>query len=137
MPEIEIRDNPKLSGLVRNVSETSFTGLMWGIWLYLLLPVLNILLWYMGIRVFYVEVIEDVGYMELLGLINKMGWTVITVFLALRLWGYYNYIRFGRKNRRRGTLPVTIEKLAEHYNIPVEDIKTMQSEKEVDWHHVK
>ncbi len=133
MPEIEIRDNPKLRSFFRNITEMTFTGVVWGVWVYLLLPVVNLLLWVFGFRYMKIAVIEQVGYKEFLDLMDKMGWTVLIVFLVLRIWGYYNYVRFGKRSRRKATPPATIEQLAGHYNIPEEDVKRMRSEKEVVW----
>lgn len=133
MPEIEIRDNPKFRSFLRNITETSFTGVMWGVWMYLLLPLVNIVLWFFGIQYFHVRVIEEVGYKDLLALLDKIGWTVVAVFLVLRLWGYYNYRRFGMKNRRSSSRISHDAHIAKIFNIPSEDIKRLQSEKEISW----
>lgn len=133
MPEIEIRDNPKLKSFLRNVGEWSFTTLMWALWLYLFLPLLNVILWLLGIRFFYVEVFEKAGYVQLLNLLNKIGWGILAVFAILRFWGYYNYLRFGRKDRRKSTSSTTVGQLSESFNLPPEKIIELQSQKEVVW----
>lgn len=133
MPEIEIRDNPKLKSFLRNVGEWSFTTLMWALWLYLFLPLLNVILWFLGVRFFYVEVFEKAGYVQLLNLLNKIGWGILAVFAILRFWGYYNYIRFGRKERRKSTSSTTVGQLSESFNLPPEKILELQSQKEVVW----
>lgn len=133
MPEIEIRDNPKLKSFLRNVGEWSFTTLMWALWLYLFLPLLNVILWFLGVRFFYVEVFEKAGYLQLLNLLNKIGWGILAVFAILRFWGYYNYLRFGRKDRRKSTSSTTVGQLSESFNLPPEKILELQSQKEVVW----
>jgi len=133
VPEIEIRDNPKLKSFLRNVGEWSFTTLMWALWLYLFLPLLNVILWFLGIRFFYVEVFEKAGYVQLLNLLNKIGWGILAVFAILRFWGYYNYLRFGRKDRRKSTSSTTVGQLSESFNLPPEKILELQSQKEVVW----
>ena len=95
MSEINIIDNPDLKSFFRNVSEWSFTVLMWGLWIYFFMPIISFILWLIGVRHFYVELIEKGGYLEFLDLIHRLGWTIIVVFAILRLWGYYNYIKFG------------------------------------------
>lgn len=134
MAEIEIRDNPKLRSFLRNIVETGFTGIMWGTWIYLLLPVINIVLWLAGARYFKITVIEQLGYRELLNLVSRMGWIVLTIFIVMRLWGYYNYRKFGKRSRRTGNVTVTIEQLAEHYRISAGMVRDYQSKKEIDWH---
>ena len=133
MPEIKIIDNPKLKSFIRNIGEWSFTTLMWGIWIYLFLPLLNVILWLLGFHLFYIKVIEKGGYIQLLNLLGKMGWAVLLVFGILRLWGYYNYIRFGKKNRRKSVSPTTADQLSEFFNLPRDQVLEMQSKKEVVW----
>lgn len=133
MPEIEIRDNPKLRSIFRNITELTFTGFVWGLWAYLLLPLVNIVMWIVGLRFIEISVIEQLGYKEMIALMSKMGWIVLTVFLILRLWGFYNYKRFGKRSRRISSHPVTIEQLAAHFQISIEQVEYMQSQKEIVW----
>ncbi len=106
---------------------------MWAFWLYLLLPLLNIVLWFLGIRYFYMEVLEKAGYRQLLGLLGKMGWAFIIVFAILRSWGYYNSRRFGKKDRRKDVSSATAERLSEFSHLSPEQIVTLQTTKEVIW----
>ncbi|MEW6601588.1 MAG: poly-beta-1,6-N-acetyl-D-glucosamine biosynthesis protein PgaD [Nitrospirota bacterium] len=133
MPEIKIRDNPKLRSHLRNITELTFTGFVWGIWVYLLLPIVNIIMWIVGLRLIDQSVIEQLGYQEMLGLIGKMGWIVLIVFLILRLWGFYNYKRFGKRSRRKSSSPVTIGQLAAHFKFSPEQVELMRSQKEIVW----
>lgn len=133
MPEIEIIDKPKLKSFLRKITELSFTSLMWGLWLYLFLPLLNLVLWVLGIRYFYVEVFELAGYKGLINILLNAGWVILFVFLILRFWGIYNYHRFGKRERRKGFPPATLEKLAENFQISPEQIQHIQSSKEVIW----
>lgn len=133
MPEIEIIDNPKLKSFLRGTTEWSFTTLVWAFWLYLLLPILNIVLWVLGVRYAYVEVLKKGGYQQLLDLLEKMGWAILIVFIILRLWGYYNYRRFGGKARRKSVSSATNEQLSEFFHVPTERITDLQSKKEVAW----
>ena len=137
MPEIEIRDNPGLRSFLRNITETTFTGFVWALWIYLFLPVINITLWIFGFGFMNLSLIEQVGYEELLDLLLKMGWAVFIVFLVFQLWGYYNYIRFGKKSRRKSTSSVTIDELAAHYRIPADEIKRLQEQKEIVWQNLQ
>lgn len=133
MPEIKIRDNPNLRSFLRNIAEMSFTSIIWALWIYLLLPVVNLVLWWFGIRNFQIEVIEKVGYLDLFNLIRNMGWIVLTAFLIMRLWGYYNYVRFGRRERRRNRPHMPEEQIAGHFGLPVDDIRALQFRKEIEW----
>ena len=133
MAEIKIIDNPKLKSFLRNIGEWSFTTLMWGLWIYLFLPLLNVILWLLGFHLFYVKVIERGGYIHLLNLLGKVGWAVLLIFGILRLWGYYNYVRFGRKNRRKIVSPTTADQLSGFFHLPPDQVLELQSKKEVVW----
>jgi poly-beta-1,6-N-acetyl-D-glucosamine biosynthesis protein PgaD len=137
MPEIKIRDNPGLRSFLRNISETTFTGFIWAVWIYFLLPVINVVFWIFGFQLINIAVIEQVGYEELLQLLMKMGWAVVIVFVIFHAWGYYNYMRFGKRSRRKASAPVTIEALAEHYGIPADEIRGMQKQKEIVWPNIQ
>jgi poly-beta-1,6-N-acetyl-D-glucosamine biosynthesis protein PgaD len=134
MGEIEIFDNPRLKSFWRQITEGGVTGLMWAGWIYLFLPLVNLVLWYLGIRIFYVRVIQTTGYHEFMELMTRMGWAVVIIFLVLRVWGYYNFFRFGKKNRRtRITADLQQEKMAAFFQLPPEEIKTLQARKESVW----
>lgn len=133
MPEIIIIDRPGLKSFLRRTTELGFTTLIWGFWLYFLLPLLNIVLWLLGMRCFYVEVIEKAGHMHLLNLLTRIGVWTVAVFGILRLWGYYNYRRFGKKDRRRSVSSPTHQQLSELFQVPVEQIVELQSKKEAVW----
>ena len=133
MTDIKIIDNPSLKGFFRNIGEWTVTVFMWGIWVYFFLPILNIVLWLLGVRYFYSEVIAPGAYSELLILLSRVGWIILVVFIILRFWGYYNYLRFGKLNRRKFPAPTTAADLSRFCRIPAERILSFQSQKEVFW----
>lgn len=133
MPQIKIIDKPSFKSLPRKVAEWSFTTFMWALWLYLLLPLMNIVLWLLGFHYFFVEVVEKAGYLTLLGLLKKTGISVLVVFGAIRIWGHYNYLRFRKKERRKTVSAATTQQLSEFFQISQEHVLRLQSEKEVVW----
>ena len=107
--------------------------LMWGLWIYFFMPIISFILWLIGVRHFYVELIEKGGYLEFLDLIHRLGWTIIVVFAILRLWGYYNYIKFGGLNRRKFPQPTRTGQLSDHYKVSDDLINEMQGIDEILW----
>jgi hypothetical protein len=51
----------------------------------------------------------------------------------MRSWGYYNYWRFGRKNRRKGMPPATSGQFADHFHITAEQVEQSKLKKELTW----
>jgi len=135
MPEIDIKDTPELKSVLRNITEMSFTGVVWFMWIYLFLPVMNLVLWILGLKHFSATIIEQVGYKDFFDLMNKMGWIILIVFLVLRLWGYYNYFVFGKKNRRKRTSPATVKQMAKQFRMSEDEINNLQSQKEIHWNY--
>jgi poly-beta-1,6-N-acetyl-D-glucosamine biosynthesis protein PgaD len=130
---IRIIDNPSLRSVLRNIGELTFTSAMWALWVYLFFPIINIILWVLGIGNFYEKVIEHSDYLRLLELVRNCGGAVVGIFLVLWLWGFYNYHRFGKRNRRLDNKPVDPEKMAEFFNLTVEQVIAMSREKQIRW----
>jgi biofilm PGA synthesis protein PgaD len=130
---IEIIDYPGLKGALLNMGEWSFTACMWILWGYLFLPLLNILLWLIGIRHFYATIIVEAHYHDVMAMARKTGWLVIVVFLLLRGWGIYNYYRFGKHERRISVSPASTRQLAEFFCVTEDAVIRLRDQKEVVW----
>lgn len=130
---IRIIDNPGLRSVLRNIGELTFTTFMWALWVYLFFPVINIILWLLGIANFYEKVIRYSDYLRLLDLVQKCGGAIVGIFLVLWLWGLYNFHRFGKRDRRQDSKPVGPEKMAEFFNVTADQVKAMQKEKQILW----
>jgi biofilm PGA synthesis protein PgaD len=132
---MQVPKKSEQKNLLRKVTELSVTALIWGFWVYLFLPLLSVILWFLGIKIFTVAVIEHTGYLEFLVLVKTLGWYILTLFLILRLWGYYNYWRFGKKNRRKSSAPdgAATQELADYFRMQVSAVQELRSLKEVVW----
>jgi len=130
---ITIIDNPKLLTLPRIVGEWGVTTVMWLFWIYLLLPVISILLWMLGIHFFYQEVVYKAGYKHFLILCKNLGLTILIVFIILRAWGYYNYLAFGKRNRRKVVRSTNPAELGELFNLSPDEVLYCQARKEITW----
>jgi len=131
--DIRIIDAPKAKSLPRKIADYGFTTLMWALWLYLLMPLVNLLLWALGIHYFYTQVISTTTSDDILGLMHAAGWSILGVFVTLRIWGMYNYWAFGKHDRRKTKDMSTIYGLARFHKIPPSRILAMQQRKEVVW----
>ncbi|MCE5312940.1 MAG: poly-beta-1,6-N-acetyl-D-glucosamine biosynthesis protein PgaD [Nitrospiraceae bacterium] len=129
--EIKIIERPDLKSRFRNLTETGITAFMWAAWIYLLMPLANILLWIFGIRIFYIELIEKSGFSKIMDMIYNMGWIAVAVFLSFWLWGYYNLKRYGKMHRRRTLRPRHDEKMLNALGISPELHRMMRMQKEV------
>ena len=130
---IRIIDNPDLKTVLRNMGEWSFTTFMWILWVYLFFPLINILLWIFGGHRFYLTVVEEAHYRDVIAMFQNMGGFVLIVFLILRAWGYYNYHRFGKRERRKASLPTSAKQMGELFYLTEAEVVALQHQKEVVW----
>lgn len=76
------------------------TVLFWGLWLYLVLPLVSLLLWALGLRLFVRELTRG-SYEGLLTSLIAYS-SVLLVFVGLlALWITWNVARYGGRNDRR------------------------------------
>jgi len=128
-----LEDNAKLRSTVRSATELSFTTLMWALWIYLFMPLISLVLWIVGLPYIYQKLFQEEVLHQLLDLLSRMGWVVLIAFLLLRGWGVYNYLIFGKHNRRKRSAVVTAEELGRHFNVTAEDVHILQQSKEIVW----
>lgn len=133
MTDIEIIDHRQLKSFKRNIGEWSFTTLMWAVWIYLFIPLVNIFLWVIGGSHIYTTLIEQATYRQALEMMRNTGIYVIVVFIVLRGWGFYNLHRFGKKDRRKARPPVTIEEMSEFFEMDIDELRRFQDQKEIIW----
>jgi len=98
----------------RNAAELVITVLFWGLWVYLITPLLSLGLWFIGIYLFVDRMITLGGYEVFAEQLVNYGAVVIVMWLVLTLWVIWNQRRYGRHNRRAEQSPsVTDAQLAE------------------------
>lgn len=106
---------------------------MWGLWIYLFLPLLNIVLRVMGGHYFYESVLVEENRYQFLTMVKRVWLSILIVFLTMRGWGFYNYYRFGRLERRKSRSNITKKELADYFEITEEEVLSLQSQKEIQW----
>jgi biofilm PGA synthesis protein PgaD len=121
---IELIDNPSLKTRLQTMTEWTFTSFFWILWIYLLLPLLNLFLWLFVDYTLYEKLIS--GYADFILLLRHIGLIALAIFIGLRLWGYYNYHVFGRLNRRRHVPQADPNHMAEHFGITIDELDALQ-----------
>ena len=98
----------------RNVAELMITVLFWGLWIYLVTPLLSLALWFIGIYLFVDRMITLGGYEAFAEQLVNYGSAVIVMWLVLTLWVMWNLRRYGQHNRRTEPPPyVTDDQIAD------------------------
>lgn len=81
-------------------SQWVMTILFWGLWLYLIAPLVSLFFWFGGIYLFLDRMVALGGYQELVDKAYQYSIAILTMWAVLGLWVVWNQKRYGRKNRR-------------------------------------
>ena len=96
------------------------TVLFWGVWLYLVLPLVSLLLWALGVR-FLVEQIRLGGYEGLLGSLITYGVVLLVLVSLLTLWITWNVVRYGGSHDRRTVKRAEVPDWVVRGKFPIDD----------------
>jgi len=119
----------------RNVAALMITVLFWGLWVYLVTPLLSLALWFIGIYLFVDRMITLGGYEVFAEQLVNYGSAVIVMWLLLTLWVIWNLRRYGQHNRRTEPSPyVTDEQIAEAMHLPVGTISRAHASRHIHLH---
>lgn len=112
----------------RRVAELMLTVVFWGLWAYLVTPLLSLLLWYVGIYLFVDRMITLGGYEAFAEQLVNYGSVVFVMWLLLTLWVTWNMRRYGQNNRRTVPPPhVTRAEMAAAMKLPVETLDQLSA----------
>lgn len=126
-----IIEQPSLQGLWQQYSYGIFTFLAWGIWLYLWLPLINLVAWLFGAKLFYEHMILLGGYQGLLQDLGLYSFIILIIGGVLILWARYNQYRFqGKEKRKRTPRYAPIEEI-EFFEVEENVLKMVQTSKRV------
>lgn len=119
----------------RRAAELTITVVFWGLWAYLVTPLLSLLLWYIGISLFVDRMVTLGGYEIFAEQMVDYGSIVVAMWLLLTLWVVWNLHRYGQRNRRMALPPhVTRAQMAEAMHLPQESIRRLNTSRATYMH---
>lgn len=105
-------------------TELVITALFWGIWVYFILPIVSLLLWFVGIYIFVEQMVLLGGYESFLDKLFEYGLVILGIMLLTLVWVTWNKQYYGTSNKRsRQPEPVTGKELAEFAGLSLETMK--------------
>jgi poly-beta-1,6-N-acetyl-D-glucosamine biosynthesis protein PgaD len=110
--------------------EVTLTVLFWGLWLYVIAPLLSIVLWLAGVNVFVEQMITLGGYQHFLEKLGTYGLVVFAIMCATFGWVAWNVGRYGKRNtRRRAPPPVTLKETATIAGLSRDAVRHLQKQR--------
>ena len=112
----------------RWITELTLTALFWAAWLYLIMPLLSLLLWFFGYRLFHEEMLVRGGYEALLAELGHYGLVTLAILLAVLLWMRWNMRHYGDHNKRtHQPMPVQTAELADYAGLRPVQVSQLQA----------
>ena len=126
-----IIDTPSLQSLRQRYAYAFLTLIFWVLWFYLWIPVISLVAWLLGIKVFYREMIVLEGLQGLVDLLGWYGLTIAVIAVCYTGWALYNQFRFRGRNRRHEQPEVEPLEVANSFDIEPALILPLQEAKRI------
>lgn len=125
-----IIDRPELQARRHRWTYSTLTLVAWAVWMYLWLPVVTIVAWYLGVRTFIREIMLPDRAVVLTLVLSYLA-VIIVMGVILVVWSRYNLRRFRDLDRRRASPPVTDQVILEWFRCSPENMERLRVEKSV------
>ena len=129
-----IIERPELQSNAQRYGWSSITFIFWLIYIYLWLPLITLVAWWLGAKLFDLHIIQLHGYT---GLVDKLGLYAAIIFIISAVligWAKIEHLRFKDKPRRKGSSAVTVREVAKKYNLQESQLIQLRLEKSVVIH---
>jgi biofilm PGA synthesis protein PgaD len=124
-----IIERPDLQTTAQRYGNVSVTVVCWMVWLYLFVPLLSLLAWATGATLVYEVIYMDLGEGLVISRALSYGKGIAVLTGSYCVWAIYNYLRWSGVERRRESVPVSIEEMAHTFNLKVDRVKELRSSK--------
>jgi biofilm PGA synthesis protein PgaD len=107
--------------------DTLITAVLWGVYLYLWVPLVSLLAWALGFEFAYDVMVRAGGARDLLPILQEYAVVVSIILSAFTIWSVSNRLRFKHLTRRSRRTPVSDQSLSEYFGVSIEQINSMRT----------
>jgi len=129
-----IIEKPELQTITQRYGWSSVTFFFWILYIYLWIPLITLVAWLVGAKLFHLNMIQLKGYE---GLVDNLGlYSLIIVLISVILigWAEIDRMRFKNKLRRLDHEEVTISDIAKKYNLQENQLTQLRQKKSMIVH---
>jgi biofilm PGA synthesis protein PgaD len=129
-----IIENPELQSNAHRFGWSSVTFFFWMLYIYLWLPLITLVAWWVGAKLFHIQIVALQGYA---GVIDKLGlYSAIIVIISAILIGWAKIERFRFKDavRRVDNTTVPVGDIAVRFKLQELDLTQLRGKKSVIVH---
>jgi biofilm PGA synthesis protein PgaD len=129
-----IIERPELQTMSQRYGWKSVTFLFWMFYLYLWVPLITLVVWLVGVKLFHINMIELKGYESLVDKLGLYSGIILTISIILIGWAEVNRMRFKNKLRRLDSDELSIGEVAKKYNLEVSNLSLLRQKKSIMVH---
>ena len=119
-------DAPELLTARERTRDAFATAVLWGIYVYLWVPLVSLLAWWLGFEFAYDVMVRAGGAATLRAVLANYAIAVGVIFAGVTLWSFSNRWRFRHANRRRAAAAVSEQQLAVYFGVEIATITDMR-----------
>jgi len=128
-----IISRPDLQTFRQRWYSSVITLLFWLIWIYLLSPLISLIAWVFGIKIFYDTMISLGGYKTFFRVFGVYLLAVFIIALIYFGWAIYNRERFKNRERRHKFLSISCVELSSFFKISEEQVQNCKKSKRIEF----
>jgi len=124
-----IIEKPELQTITQRYGWSSVTFFFWILYIYLWIPLITLVAWLVGAKLFHLNMIQLKGYE---GLVDNLGLYSLIIFLISVIligWAEIERIRFKDKLRRLESSDVTVDEIAKKHNLQEHQLIELRQKK--------
>ena len=129
-----IIDRPELQSNAQRYGWSSITFIFWVLYIYLWLPLITLVAWWLGAKLFNLHIIQLHGYTALVDKLGLYAAIILIISAMLIGWAKIEHLRFKDKPRSKGSSAVTVREVAKKYNLQETQLIQLRLEKSVIVH---
>ena len=117
-----ILERPDLQTFAQRWGYRSVTVICWIVWLYLFVPLLSALAWFVGLSFIYSVLIQNLELAEFWEVLYIYALGIGCLTGIYLLWAFYNYLRFRGATRRQFSAPSDDERMAAVHGLSLNEL---------------
>ena len=126
-----IIERPELQSMTQRYGWKSVTFFFWMFYIYLWVPLITLVVWLVGVKLFHINMIEFNGYETLVDRLGLYSAIILVISIILIGWAEVNRMRFKNKLRRLDNNVLSVGEVAKKYNLEVSHLTLLRQKKSI------
>ena len=126
-----IIERPELQSRTQRYGWKSITFAFWMFYVYLWMPLITLIVWWIGVKLFHINMIQLEGYKSLVDKLGMYAAIILIISMILIGWAEINLMRFKNKIRRLDNNELSVDEVAKRYNLKTNHLTLLRQKKSI------